>query len=448
MQNPDIPTTNSDAQKCATNEQRSGRILLNLSRSKDHLGYWKQAIRQVPNSPYWYAEIQRDKIRRKISLETSNKAAAAHRAREIWNFVRANGWPAYLAKFKPESLPNPDPSIGEFLDVMERTADLNPRTLRTYENALRKIVGDITGLGDDPAKHAAGSRAYKLWLEALHATRLSVLSPAAVQEWKRSFLARAGQDPVSQRSARISVNSFLRCARSLFSPRIIKHLKLELPDPLPFADCQFEPRGSTKYRSDIDITRLIQSARDELGGSEPEVFKIFALATFAGLRRKEIDLLPWMAFRWEEGTIRIEATSHFAAKSEDSYNDVPLDREVLELFRGYRAQATGEFVIESDQAPQPQLLYNYYRCEQHFSRLLSWLRDHGVHAKKPLHTLRKEFGSMLCQTHGIYAASRGLRHADIKITAGYYTDSRARATVGLGHLLSAPNIVEFKQEVA
>jgi hypothetical protein len=68
-----------------------------------------------------------------------------------------------------------------------------------------------------------------------------------------------------------------------------------------------------------------------------------------------------------------------------------------------------------------------------------------VKAQKPLHTLRKEFGSQLCQTHGIYAASRGLRHSDIKITSNFYTDSRARATVGLGHLLEAPKVVPFKE---
>jgi hypothetical protein len=61
-----------------------------------------------------------------------------------------------------------------------------------------------------------------------------------------------------------------------------------------------------------------------------------------------------------------------------------------------------------------------------------------------LHCLRKEFGSQLCLQHGIYAASRGLRHSDIKITTAFYTDSRARKTVGLGHLLEPQKIVEFK----
>jgi hypothetical protein len=30
-----------------------------------------------------------------------------------------------------------------------------------------------------------------------------------------------------------------------------------------------------------------------------------------GLRRHEINLLPWAAFRWDEEVIRIQATEHF-----------------------------------------------------------------------------------------------------------------------------------------
>jgi hypothetical protein len=64
------------------------------------------------------------------------------------------------------------------------------------------------------------------------------------------------------------------------------------------------------------------------------------------------------------------------------------------------------------------------------------LRTHGLAGtRKPLHTLRKEFGSQICDRHGIYAASRALRHADIKVTAGFYLDKRSIATTGLGALL-------------
>jgi integrase len=283
----------------------------------------------------------------------------------------------------------------------------------------------------------------------VHAVKLSVLSPSAIHEWKRSFLAKAGQDPISQRSAKVSVNSFLRGARSLFSPRIIRHLGLELPNPLPFAGVQYEPRASTKYRSAIDIRRLVEAARSELPNTDVEAFKVFLLAAFAGLRKREIDLVEWSAFGWDRGVISIVPTRHFTAKSEESYADVALDEELMELFRGYAARASSSFVIESPLEPRSGCLYDYYRCQGVFDRLIGWLRRHGVQTHKPLHMLRKEFGSMICASAGIHAASRALRHSAVAVTDQYYSDSRVRATVGLGHLLAPDKIVEFKQsEVA
>src|SRR4029077_11344984 len=137
------------------------------------------------------------------------------------------------------------------------------------------------------------------------------------------------------------------------------------------------------------------------------------------------------------------ATQHFSAKSEDSYADVAVDGELVQLFRGYQARATSSFVIESAGDLRPGRTYDHYRCDEIFDRLIAWLRSHGVKALKPLHTLRKEFGSVLCAAYGIHAASRGLRHSAVAITDAFYSDSRVRATVGMGHLLGAQNVVPF-----
>jgi hypothetical protein len=88
---------------------------------KDELNYWRRKIHRIPGSPYFYVEIQRDRIRRKISLETSNKAAAAARAREIWQTLRVLGWPGFLAKYKPETAPAVNPSVGDFIEAVRKT---------------------------------------------------------------------------------------------------------------------------------------------------------------------------------------------------------------------------------------------------------------------------------------------------------------------------------------
>lgn len=53
----------------------------------------------------------------------------------------------------------------------------------------------------------------------------------------------------------------------------------------------------------------------------------------AGLRRNEIDVLPWTAFRWDEGLIGIEMTEFYRPKSHNSEGDVLEDPELMELFR-------------------------------------------------------------------------------------------------------------------
>jgi hypothetical protein len=54
-----------------------------------------------------------------------------------------------------------------------------------------------------------------------------------------------------------------------------------------------------------------------------------------------------------------------------------------------------------------------------------------VTASKKLHELRKECGAVIANTMGIFAASRALRHSDIRLTAQYYADKKVRITTGL-----------------
>jgi len=216
----------------------------------------------------------------------------------------------------------------------------------------------------------------------------------------------------------------------------MRHVQLALPNQLPFAGVEFEPRQSMKYRSEIDIAKLIKAANRELRGATPEAYKVFLLAAAVGLRRKEIDPLEWSSFRWKEKVIRIQPTRYFHPKSEDSIADLPVDVEVVDLFRKYHEAAKGVFVIKSKRSPLPAKPPQYYRCEPIFSDLTAWLRKYGVNQSKPLHTLRKEYGSLLTRTYGIHAASRALRHADLGTTSEHYSDSTARVSPGIGRLLA------------
>ena len=131
----------------------------------------------------------------------------------------------------------------------------------------------------------------------------------------------------------------------------------------------------------------------------------------------------------------MEVTDFGGSKSEDSEDWVCADPELIEIFRGYRAKAKGEFVIESDRKPRPEREY-YYRADRSFHTLYDWLKGKGISDQKPLHTLRKEAGTLIYERFGILAASRHLRHSDIRITTEFYAAQKERVSTGLGSLLS------------
>jgi hypothetical protein len=412
---------------------------------KTHVDYWKTRVflpiytrSGVRHTSAHYAIAMKYQSRRlEWSLHTADKTKAAELARSIWLSLVSAGWEATIQRFRPKHDGKPDKlTVGEFIEAVKEVADTKAKTIHGYSVALRRIAADIAEIKSDKTRFDYSEEGgYRQWLDKIDAQKLSVLTPQKIQAWKRSYIARADQSQVAQRKARIAVNSYLRRARSLFSKKITRHLTFPVSNP--FIGVDFEPRQSTRYQSSIDLTKLIAAARKELSTDDPECFKILLLGAMAGLRRHEIDLLPWTAFQWDKNVIRIAATRFFHPKSEDSVGDVQVDPEMMEIFRGYHARALGgEFVVESWIKPRPAVTtYEHYRCGAHFERLAQWLRKHGVRAARPLHELRKEFGSVLNEAHGIHVASRSLRHAQLTTTAAVYVDNRRRATIGLGHLL-------------
>src|SRR5258708_12505446 len=95
-----------------------------------------------------------------------------------------------------------------------------------------------------------------------------------------------------------------------------------------------------KYRSEIDILKLIKAAKAELRDSLPEAYKVFLLAVGAGLRKKKTDLLEWPSFRGEQNVIRIESTRYFHPQTKNPIADLSVDRHSRPLFHTYHPHAT------------------------------------------------------------------------------------------------------------
>jgi integrase len=377
-----------------------------------------------------------------FNLGTANQAVAAIKARDIYIFLKANGWEATFAKFKPESdvVPRLNVTVGEFLIAVQNTGFLRLRTFLNYRNCLRTIVSEAFGVKADDSKYDYRHGSNQKWAERVDGIRLERVTPAIVVKWQQRRLKRAGNSPVAQASAKRTANSYVRCARSLFSKDLLKRVRgVQLPTTLPFEGVELFESGNTKYVSKVDAPALIAAARSELKTKEPEVYKTFLLGLFAGMRRTEIDLAEWGMVDWQNGVIKLEETNWLQLKTRDSAGEIAIDPELVAELRpmmpanksgfiisGKISWKNGGRMISHTRLPRNDSARAYYRCKPIFDRLIKWLRGKGITANKPLHELRKEIGALIVTEHGIYAASKFLRHSDITTTARHYTPGRTR----------------------
>jgi integrase len=417
---------------------------------KSDLRYWQDVVfrpkypdrGEARESEFYVVRIAHEGRRTTFPLATSNKAAAAETARNIYQVILINGWEAAYALAKKHTKRPCPVTVGEFLAEARKHLEVRARTFGGYCRSLRKIVSDIFELDPGNSKFDYQGAGHSAWLARVDAIKLESITPEKVHKWRSQFVERANGDEVKRRSAKISATTFLREAKALFAPDVLNHFE---GVKSPFDRIKVSERISTRYRSQVpDLEALVSDACRELNTDERrECFKVFLLAVYAGLRRSEIDLLEWDAFDLKKPLLRIQATKHFTGKSESSLSDIPLDEEMAEFFRGLKTRTTsGGFVIKSASAPKAGASYSHYRCQGTFDQLIEWLRAKGITSRSPLHVLRKEFGSAIAQEHGIFAASRALRHSSVAVTESHYATQKRPVSIGLGHVLT-DNVVSF-----
>jgi integrase len=415
-----------------------------MARKKTNPKFWEARVfRYNPGDKdaLFYVRLQYAGRRDTFCCHATTRAQAASIAKRIYMELRTLGWEATLKKRKPEAEPKSVATVGEFLDRISIQFTGQQRTIKDYCQNFRRVVADIFEVSRDRKKYDYVNGGRLEWLGKVNVIRLVDITPEKIQAWRIDYLDRAGDDLDKRRSAQASLNTVLRQARSLFSSKRLELIQADPPIQSPFRKIKLESEGDTRYRSTVDVAELVQAALAELA-DEPQMLKVFILAICAGLRRNEIDKLEWSAFDWSNSSVHIGPTKVLHVKSLKSIGDVDLDPETVALFRGYYARRSSrerqsDFVIESDIAARPRAGYPHYRCSKVFAKLAQWLRTHGIKSKTPIHTLRKEFGSLITQQFGIHAASAALRHAGIAITSRHYVGKKARTVVGLGPLLGA-----------
>jgi integrase len=263
-------------------------------------------------------------------------------------------------------------------------------------------------------------------------------------------LKRAGNDPRRKLEVNRSFNSWLRCAKSLFSEAIIckPNFRVKVPrfkvrdgqrgerDVYWFGTVDFERQGSMKFQAPAGITyeALVAKARHELRGEAPEAYKLFLLCLCAGLRRGEADVCLWTQLNVDDNSIRLEANQYIEPKH-GSGGTVYVDPSLMKELLSFKDPEQNGFVVNSPLGWKATT-YRRYRCEPHWRTLIGWLESNGINARKKVHELRKLFGDAIVKRNGIFAGSAQLRHSTIQMTASHYTDPRQRAALPVGNLFS------------
>ena len=421
---------------------------------KTHKDFWKERLEhrcytlegQLHEVNEYSIRIQHLGKRKSIALGTSNADAAAIKARDYYLTIVAKGWEEAEAEFNPQMIiSKDDPTIGDFLVEVEAKANLEPKTFRNYAGYFRRIVGDIFPSNKGKSKFDYRSGGNLKWRGDVDGIKLNQVTSERIEKWRADYVRHSEKNPLARASAIRSANSYIRCARALFSSKWINKLDLKLPNPLPFVGVRVERFRPPRYHSTIDSVTLLADARKELAEMDSPAYLAVLLALCAGLRKSEIDGLEWKHINFMKNTIMVEPTEFRRVKTEESVAEVQIDPALGAELKRFLTVNASQFVLESDLAPKPDKTYQFYRAEPVFERVYKWLRQKGIKSRSPLHTLRKEFGSVINHHFGLYAAMTALRHSNIGTTSNYYTDNKRSIAMPLESVFKNKPEKEVKQ---
>jgi integrase len=328
-------------------------------------------------------------------------------------------------------------TVGAYIDGILQKSTKGERTLRIYAGKLRTLVTEVFAIAQPAGFRSPKNDAHRRWLDAVHRVALENITAEKVQQWRRRRLQTENMTPLKEQRARRTIQSILRNVKSLFAPALRRLVPGEFPAAF-FADSlPLEGARITPYLARIPDLRKFQAmAREELGNSaDPhrrEAYKIILLALFVGMRRDEIDTLSWKQINLTAGRIAICTNEYTETKTHGSERTVDMPKWLCELLRREQESHPRDiFVIRSGVLPNLRLkTSHHYRCAGICAIACKWLRGKGIDARQPIHALRKEYGSEMNRCHGIYAASKGLGHSNIRMTCDYYVGQKERFVIG------------------
>lgn len=342
---------------------------------------------------------------------------AANLAEQISAFLFAGGQIQEAARrFTPEkAVRQARQQISTLGEVLECYLD-NHVALDVRESTARDYCVRLVSVIAEVLQHRTGAKR-QMTREEIGRLPVSILTRKLLVEFK-NIRAGAITDERKLLSAKRTINSRLRDSKALFKPSaldIYRDNGLVLPNLDEFLGTPIFTRTKICYQlpDPMLMQTLIAAGHDELPALGANEYLIFVLALHAGLRAKEILFSRWSWLgQSDRPYLRIAVESDLRTKNSRG-RTIELEPWVFELLTSYRDDLRVHILKSEALLPRKEAA----------KRVFVWLRSKGLDTlDKPLHELRKWYGSFVAQTVGLTEAQRRLGHTTPQVTFDYYAD--------------------------
>lgn len=340
------------------------------------------------------------------------------------------------------------PLLSDVIAIYEaNTVHLSRTTVINNLNALRHIGAGILGLRN--LKKSAKKKQRLAWRAKVGNVPLDELSIIALESYRTRIIRAAGEDGIARGKAITTLNTYFRCAKSVFADRVLPlYDAFVLPDPIPLRQIKPLREPSRRYVSTVDVPMIIKEAHEEFwvidenglseaGGRNSSAidrlrhekikFIILLLTISCGLRPKEVSRLTWEQVNFDKKQISVAVTSYDTPKARSSEGSVDVSEPVLQYLREFRDNfGTQPFVVPCGSSPNSNPVK---RAQGVFRELYGWLREQGIDSDTPLYVFRKEAGSIIFdQTESFDMAAEFLRN-DPRIAREHYVGRKKRLQI-------------------
>ncbi len=253
---------------------------------------------------------------------------------------------------------------------------------------------------------------------------LQEFQPATLEDVRRGDIEKLKSRWLKSGAKPRTINGFIRHGKAIFNHA--RNLSLG-PDGKalysgdnPFVGVKFlKETGEEKKTLTRGQLKELLSAATEHGQGNIQL--VFALAGYAGLRKREILAARWEWIDWDRKTISVYQGDGFTTKNSKG-RMLPLHSELRAVLEPHRRDSG--YIYKPLAVNKPGKRYRYTKLDHYFNRVAQELNFHdaaGESIHVTPHTLRHTFGTLLLKGGALIAnISQWMGHSSIQVTVDVY----------------------------